>query len=120
MAAAAGTATFGLLFSRQRAALWIVVLGIAITLTNNLLSYSYHAYQAEVFPTAIRTTAVGFVYSFSRISTVFTSFLIAYFSLHYGNPGVFVFIAVSMLIAASAIAFFGPPTHRRTLEEICD
>jgi len=120
VAAAAGTATFGLLFSRQRTALWIIVLGIAITLTNNLLSYSYHAYQAEVFPTRVRATAVGFVYSFSRISTVFTSFLIAYFSLHYGNPGVFVFIAVSMLIAASAIALFGPPTHRRTLEQICE
>ena len=30
-----------------------------------------------------------------------------------------VIIAVSMLIAASAVAFFGPPTHGRTLEEIC-
>jgi putative MFS transporter len=119
VAAAAGTATFGLLFAQQRAAAWIIALGIAITLSNNLLSYSYHAYQAEVFPTRIRTTAVGFVYSFSRISTVFTSFLIAYFSLHFGNPGVFAFIAVSMLIAAGAIAFFGPPTHGKTLEEIC-
>jgi putative MFS transporter len=119
VAAAAGTATFGLLFTQQRSPAWIVALGIAITLSNNLLSYSYHAYQAEVFPTRIRTTAVGFVYSFSRISTVFTSFLIAYFSLHFGNPGVFAFIAISMLIAASAIAFFGPPTHGRTLEEIC-
>ena len=119
VAAAAGTATFGLLFAQQRAAASIIALGIAITLSNNLLSYSYHAYQAEVFPTRIRTTAVGFVYSFSRISTVFTSFLIAYFSLHFGNPGVFAFIAVSMLIAAGAIAFFGPPTHGRTLEEIC-
>ena len=119
VAAAAGTAAFGLLFAQQRAASWIVTLGIAITLSNNLLSYSYHAYQAEVFPTEIRTTAVGFVYSFSRISTVFTSFLIAYFSLHFGNPGVFAFIAVSMMIAAGAIAFFGPRTHRRTLEEIC-
>ena len=119
VAAAVGTATFGLLFTQQRAAWSIIALGIAITLTNNLLSYSYHAYQAEVFPTAIRTAAVGFVYSFSRISTVFTSFLIAYCSLHFGNPGVFGFIAVSMMISAGAIAFFGPSTHRRTLEEIC-
>lgn len=118
--AAAGTAIFGLLFTRQRSALGIVAVGIAITLTNNLLSYSYHAYQAEVFPTRIRTTAVGFVYSFSRISTVFTSFLIAYFSIHFGNAGVFAFIAASMLVAASAIAFFGPATHGRTLEQICE
>jgi len=120
VSAAAGTAIFGLLFTRQRSALGIVAVGIAITLTNNLLSYSYHAYQAEVFPTRIRTTAVGFVYSFSRLSTVFTSFLIAYFSIHFGNRGVFAFIAASMLVAASAIAFFGPATHGRTLEEICE
>jgi MFS transporter, putative metabolite:H+ symporter len=120
VAAAAGTATFGLLFTEQRSALGIIAVGTAITLSNNLLSYSYHAYQAEVFPTRIRTTAVGFVYSFSRISTVFTSFLIAYFSLHFGNVGVFAFIAASMLVAASAIGFFGPPTHGRTLEQICE
>jgi len=118
VAAAAGTAAFGLLFAQQRGVPAIVTLGIAITLSNNLLSYSYHAYQAEIFPTRVRATAVGFVYSFSRVSTIFTSFLIAYFSMNFGNPGVFAFIAISMLIAASAIAFFGPPTHRRTLEEI--
>ena len=120
VAAAAGTAAFGLLFAQQRAAGAIIALGITITLTNNLLSYSYHAYQAEVFPTRIRATAVGFVYSFSRVSTIFTSFLIAYFSMHYGNAGVFAFIAISMTIAAGAVGFFGPPTHGRTLEEICE
>jgi putative MFS transporter len=60
---------------------------------------------------------VGFVYSFSRLSTIFTSFLIAYFSQQFGNPGVFAFIAVSMVIAAAAIAG-GPPTRGLTLERI--
>jgi putative MFS transporter len=70
-----------------------------------------------VFPTRLRTTAIGFVYSFSRLSTIFTSFLIAYFSLHFGNPGVFAFIAVSMLAAAGAIAAC-PPTRGLALERI--
>jgi MFS transporter, putative metabolite:H+ symporter len=117
VAAALGTATFGLIFAVTHDPWAIVSLGVAITLSNNLLSYSYHAYQAEVFPTSIRTTAIGFVYSFSRLSTIFTSFMIAYFSAHFGNVGVFVFIAVSMLIAASAIAGC-PSTRGLALERI--
>jgi MFS family permease len=70
VAAALGTAGFGLLFSLARDACAIVLLGVAITLSNNLLSYSYHAYQAEVFPTNTRARAIGFVYSFSRLSTI--------------------------------------------------
>jgi putative MFS transporter len=117
VAAALGTASFGLLFTTAREPWTIIVVGVAITLCNNLLSYSYHAYQAEVFPTSIRARAVGFVYSFSRLSTIVTSFLIAYFSSRFGNPGVFVFIAVSMVVAALAIGA-GPLTRGLTLERI--
>lgn len=117
VAAAIGTASFGLLFTVTREPWAIVGLGAAITLSNNLLSYSYHAYQAEVFPTGVRARAVGFVYSFSRLSTVFTSFMIAYFSASFGNPGVFGFIAVCMVLAASAIGAC-PRTRGLTLEEI--
>lgn len=118
VAAAIGTAIFGLLFALQRGAAGIITLGIAITLSNNLLSYAYHAYQAEVFPTRIRARAVGFVYAFSRASTILTSFAIAWLSLHTGNAGVFGFIAISMVIAAGSVALFGPRTRGRTLEEI--
>lgn len=120
VAAALGTAGFGLLFAQQRMAATIILLGIAITMSNNLLSYSYHAYMAEVFPTRIRARAIGFAYSFSRLSTIFTSFLIAYFSLRFGNQGVFGFIAVSMAIAAGSVALFGPRTRGRALEEIVE
>jgi putative MFS transporter len=115
--AAFGTAAFGLLFTCARNPWAIIALGVAITLTNNLLSYSYHAYQAEVFPTGIRGRAIGFVYSFSRLSTIFTSFLIAYFADNFHNTGVFLFIAISMAIAAAAIAAC-PPTGGMGLEEI--
>jgi putative MFS transporter len=117
VAAALGVASFGLLFTRAREPWAIIAIGVAITLCNNLLSYSYHAYQAEVFPTSIRARAVGFVYSFSRLSTIFTSFMIAYFSSQFGNPGVFAFIAASMVIAALTIGA-GPPTRGLTLERI--
>jgi putative MFS transporter len=117
--AALGTAGFGLMFTAATKPWALIALGVAITLSNNLLSYSYHAYQAEVFPTSIRSRAVGFVYSFSRLSTIFTSFLIAYFSASFGNPGVFAFIAISMAIAAVAIGIC-PATRGLTLERVTE
>jgi putative MFS transporter len=116
--AALGTAVFGLLFSQMSAAFMLVAFGILITTSNNLLSYSYHAYQAELFPTRIRARAVGFVYSFSRLSTVFTSFMIAFFLQNFGATGVFVFIAFAMLVVMVSIGVFGPRTNNLALEEI--
>jgi putative MFS transporter len=116
--AALGTAAFGLLFATQSTALGLVVFGVLITTTNNLMSYAYHAYQAELFPTRIRARAVGFVYSFSRLSTVFTSFMIAFFLQNFGATGVFLFIAFAMLVVILAIGVFGPKTNNRPLEEI--
>jgi putative MFS transporter len=117
-AAALGTACFGLLFSRQTGAAGLIGFGVAITLSNNLLSYSYHAYQAELFPTRIRALAVGFVYSWSRLSTVFTSLLIGLILDDFGSAGVFAFIAASMAIVIVTIGGFGPRTLGRSLEDI--
>jgi putative MFS transporter len=118
VAAAIGTASFGLLFARQSATTWLIALGMMITLSNNLLSYSFHAYQAELFPTRIRARAIGFVYSWSRLSTIFTSFMIAFFLENFGTKGVFAFIAASMLVVIVSVGVFGPRTNNLALEEI--
>jgi putative MFS transporter len=118
MAACCGVAAAGLLFSRQTDPVALVLLGMAITFCNNMLSYSYHAYQSELFPTRIRARAVGFVYSFSRLSTVFTSFAIAWLLGRFGTPGVFAFIGFAMLVCILAVGLFGPRTRGRALEEI--
>ncbi len=118
VSAAIGTAVFGLLFSKQSSAAMLIVVGVLITASNNLLSYSFHTYQAELFPTRVRARAVGFVYSFSRLSTVFTSFLIAFFLQNFGSAGVFAFIAASMVMVILSIGIFGPRTRGLALEEI--
>jgi putative MFS transporter len=118
VAAAIGTAGFGLLFVRQTLPAVIVALGVCITLSNNLLSYAYHAYQAELYPTRIRARAIGFVYSWSRLSTVFTSLMIGFFLDQFGRSGVFTFIAASMGVVCLSIGIFGPRTRSLTLEEI--
>src|SRR6185437_1791647 len=45
--AAIGIAVCGLLFSQQTTAAGVIVCGLLITLCNNWLSFSFHAYQAE-------------------------------------------------------------------------
>jgi MFS transporter, putative metabolite:H+ symporter len=116
--AAAGIAVFGLLFAQQSAAAGVIVFGVLITLCNNWMSFSFHAYQAELYPTRIRAQAVGFVYSWSRFSAIFSGFIIAFFLGHYGTIGVFGFIAGAMAIVFIVIGGFGPAVTRRRLEAI--
>lgn len=111
-------AVFGVLFAQQSLPLMIIVLGILITMANNWLSFSFHAYQAELYPTRIRAQAVGFVYSWSRFSVIFTSFIIAWILHKYGVMGVFVFIAAAMVGVFLIIGIFGPKTNNLRLEEV--
>ena len=71
-------AVFGLVFSQQTLRLGIMVVGTLIAFSNTVLAYSLHAYQSELYPTRIRARAVGFTYSWSRFSTVFVGFIIAW------------------------------------------
>jgi putative MFS transporter len=111
-------AVCGLLWSLQRSAAGIIILGGLITVANNWFSCAYHAYQAELFPTRIRAQAVGFVYSWSRFSLIFVGFLIAAVLKSYGSTGVFTIIAIAMLIVALTIGVFGLNTNRLRLEAI--
>jgi MFS transporter, putative metabolite:H+ symporter len=108
----------GLAFSQVNAPAPIVLLGAGLTMLNNIMSYTFHAYQQELFPTGIRARAAGFVYSWSRFSAIFTSFIIAFVLQYSGVTGVFVFIAVAMLVVALAIGLMGPRTRNLALEAI--
>ncbi|MFM0593737.1 MULTISPECIES: MFS transporter [Paraburkholderia] len=97
---------------------WILtVLGVLFTLAANIMSYAYHGYQAELFPTRIRARAIGFVYSWSRISAAFAGLAIGILLHGYGVPGVAAFIGVSMLVAICMI-LLGPATKGLSLETI--
>ena len=108
----------GLLFGQMNAAALLIFFGVLLTLANNILSFSCHAYQAELYPTRIRALAVGFVYSWSRISVVFSSFVIGFFLDRFGVPGVFTLIAGSMVVVMLAIGLLGPRTNNLALETI--
>jgi MFS transporter, putative metabolite:H+ symporter len=118
VATAAAIVVCGLAFSQVSSGMLLIAMGVGLTLASNIMSYSFHAYQAELFPTSIRSRAVGFVYSWSRFSAIFTSFLIAGVLGRFGTTGVFVFIAAAMLIVMAVIGLMGPRTRNLTLEEI--
>jgi putative MFS transporter len=116
--AALAIAASGLLFTQAHAMVGVIFCGVALTLANNILSFAYHGYQPELFPTRVRAQAVGFVYSFSRISTMFSAFIIAAILRSFGAAGVFVFIAGCMIVVALVIGLFGPRTKDLPLEQI--
>ena len=118
VSAALAIAVCGLLFARMTTATLIVLTGAAITLANNIMSVAFHAYQAELYPTRIRAMAVGFVYSWSRLSVVFSSFAIGFVLAGVGVNGVFTLIAGSMAIVILAIGLMGPRTTQLALERI--
>jgi putative MFS transporter len=111
-------AVFGVFFSRQIDPSWLILFGVLLTCSNNWMSMAFHTYQAELFPTPVRAQAVGFVYSWSRLSAIFTSFMIGFFLRDFGVAGVFAFIAASMLVVVLSIGIFGPRTRGLALETI--
>jgi putative MFS transporter len=115
---AIGIGVFGMLFANAADTALLILLGVLVTLCNNWMSYSFHNYQSELFPTRIRSRAVGFVYSWSRLSAALSGLIVAYLLNLGGVIAVFGFIAFSMLIVVISIGGFGPRTKGLALEAI--
>lgn len=112
------SAVCGLIWAQQRTATGIIFFGAAITLANSWFSCSLHAYQTELYPTRIRAQAVGFVYSWSRFSSIFSGFIVAQALQAYGTTGVFIIVATAMFIVAVVVGIFGPKSNRISLEAL--
>ena len=115
---AIGIGVFGMLFANAADPIMLIVLGVLVTLCNNWMSFSFHSYQSELFPTRIRARAVGFVYSWSRLSAALSGLVVAYLLNLGGVNAVFSFIAFAMLIVVISIGGFGPRTRGLALEAI--
>ncbi|HUA78798.1 MAG TPA: MFS transporter [Dyella sp.] len=107
-----------LAFANTTSPLLLIALGVLFTLAANIMSYAYHNYQSELYPTRIRATAIGFVYSWSRLAAAFAGLAVGYFLNAGGVLGVASFIAVAMVVGIAAIGLFGPSTTGMTLERI--
>ena len=111
---ALGIGVFGMLFANSETPAAPVLLGVLVTLCNNLMSFSFHSYQSELFPARIRSRAIGFVYSSAALSGLVVAFL-----LNLGGVNaVFAFIAFAMAVVVATIGGFGPRTRGLALEAI--
>jgi MFS transporter, putative metabolite:H+ symporter len=111
-------AALGLGFAFWSAPVLIVASGALVTLCSNWFSALLHAYQSELFPTRLRATGVGFTYSWSRLSAVFSSLLIGAVLVRGGVGAVFTLLAAAMCGVALVIGIFGPRTNRIALEQL--
>jgi putative MFS transporter len=115
---AAGMLICMAIFSQLSDPASLIVVGVLFTLCANVMSYSFHNYQAELYPTRIRARAIGFVYSWSRVSAAFAGLAIGYLLHAGGVPAVAIFIGIAMLVVIGAIGGFGPRTRELALEQI--
>jgi MFS transporter, putative metabolite:H+ symporter len=109
---------FGIAFSQLTDPALVILCGVLITAANMTMSYAYHAYQTEVFPTSIRARASGMAYSMSRVSAAFSGFIVAYVLREAGVGGVFGLITSAMIVVIITIAAFGPNVRGKPLDTL--
>ena len=114
MAAAIG------LFAVATSPMLLIAIGIVFTLAANVMSYAYHGYQAELFPTRIRSRAIGFVYSWSRMAAAFSGLIVGSLLATGGVPAVALFIGGAMMVGITVIGVLGPVTNGVALEQLND
>jgi putative MFS transporter len=95
-----------------------VILGFLTTFVLWQFSNFLHTYQAEIFPTRVRSTAAGTVYSVSRISTSLIVLMITTVFLPHGLIATFAVIWLFIIIVAIDIGVFGPKVSQLRVERI--
>jgi MFS transporter, putative metabolite:H+ symporter len=114
----AGIALFGILFSMQSPELPLIIIGAFQTMMNAWVSFLTRNSQSGLFPTRMRVRAVGILYSWDRLSAIFTGFVIVWLLGQFGVLAVFNFVAGAMGMVVVSVALFGPSTNNLAVEEI--
>ncbi|MFJ9180499.1 MFS transporter [Streptomyces sp. NPDC102360] len=115
---ALGIAAFGLVFGFAEASWLIVGAGFLLTVCSNVFSNAFHVYQTEIFPTGMRSSAIGIAYSLSRLTSVVLPFIAIDVLEDLGANAVFIGSGVLMLVLCLNVRLLGPRTTGRSLESI--
>ncbi|GFE17996.1 MFS transporter [Streptomyces glebosus] len=118
IAAALGIAGCGLAFGFATATWAIVTFGFLLTVCSNVFSNAFHVYQTELFPTGLRSSAIGIAYSLSRLTSVVLPFIALSVLNSLGAAAVFTGSALLMLLLCVDVALLGPRSTGRSLERI--
>jgi MFS transporter, putative metabolite:H+ symporter len=109
-------AALGVAFGLAGSTTTVLVLGFAYTAVSNVFSNAFHIYQAEIFPTQLRSTAAGSTYALSRLATAAMPFVLVPLLDTAGATALFVVVAAAMVVVAMDIGVLGPRTTGRALE----
>ncbi len=118
MVSVAAMAGCGIAFATVSGPALIVAFGVLTTAAANVFSNVYHVYQAEIFPSDVRATAVGWTYSLSRLSSAALPFVLIPVLDRYGAAAMFTVVLAALVIAVAVLVPFGPRTTGRSLDEI--
>ena len=118
MASVAVMAACGIAFAMVSSPALIVLFGVLTTAAANVFSNIYHVYQAEIFPSDVRATAVGWTYSLSRLSSAALPFVLIPVLDTYGATAMFAVVVAALVLAIVGLVPFGPKTTGRSLEDI--
>ncbi|MFG2859989.1 MFS transporter [Streptomyces sioyaensis] len=118
IASALGIAGCGLVFGFAAATWAVVTFGFLLTVCSNVFSNAFHVYQTELFPTGLRSSAIGIAYSLSRLTSVVLPFVALSVLSDLGAAAVFTGSAGLMLLLCLDVALLGPRTTGRSLERI--
>jgi putative MFS transporter len=115
---AIGIAVCGIVFAAAASVPVIVVAGFLLTAVSNIFSNAFHIYQAEIFPTAIRTTASGIAYSLSRATSTVLPFVAVPALAALGPVAVFAGSAALIVLLCLDVGLLGPRSTGLELEEV--
>nr|WP_202538755.1 MFS transporter [Streptomyces sp. SID8379] len=115
---ALGIAAFGLVFGFASASWLIVAAGFLLTVCSNVFSNAFHVYQTEIFPTGLRSSAIGIAYSLSRLTSVVLPFVALDVLDDLGATAVFSGSGVLMVLLCVNVRLLGPRTTGRSLDAI--
>ena len=111
---------FGTMFSIASGLNESIIFGFLTSFMLWNFSNFYHQYNAEIFPTRLRTSAAGFVYSISRVSTTLIILFIAFFIGAKNAFGIFSFAWVMIIICGMMLLFIGKTSTGRQVEDIAN
>jgi MFS transporter, putative metabolite:H+ symporter len=116
IATALGMAAVGVVFGFAQAPWLILASGFVVTMISNVFSNAYHIYQAEIFPTYMRGTAIGSAYSLSRLSAAILPFVSVSILDGIGATAVFLGCAGILVLLCVDVALLGPRSTGLSLE----
>ncbi|GLX02053.1 MFS transporter [Microtetraspora sp. NBRC 16547] len=100
---------------------WVIMLaGFLMGLISNVHSSGVNMYAAEVFPTKLRSTAIGLCYGTGRLFALMMPFLGLSILKTFGGSTVLLLSAVLFTATAVLVFVFGPRTTGRVLEEVAE